>query len=47
MDKHILKSIGAIIAGLVVIAGLAAIADALLQRLGILSIPQEVGFTSA
>jgi hypothetical protein len=47
MNKNIFQSIGAVLAGLVVISALAAVTDTAFQQLGLLSIPQEVKVTNA
>lgn len=47
MNRNIAKSTGAVLAGLIVISVLAAITDAVLQKIGILSVPQETKFTTA
>jgi hypothetical protein len=47
MSKNIFKSTGAVLVGLIVISVLAAITDVVLQKIGILSVPQETKFTTA
>lgn len=41
------RSVGAVLVGLIAIAALAAVTDALLQWLGILPVPQRTSFTNA
>lgn len=46
MKKASIRSIGAVLAGLIVIAMLAAVTDTVLQQIGILPVPQEEKFST-